>query len=101
MLNKIKEFQRQANKLKRDANSVEEFRLWLEADQKMIELNAGIVPSTIKQVDEVYSRFKGAKNDLTKLYHELKGEDAVDLSAVLTSMDKAMEGLETLLQRYA
>jgi hypothetical protein len=31
MLSKIKEFQRQANELKRDENSVDEFRLWLEA----------------------------------------------------------------------
>jgi hypothetical protein len=93
MKNKIKEFKRDAAIAKRDHNSISELKVWLKADNT--------IPSAVKEVDRAYVELKEVKNKLTKIFHELSGEDAVDGSTVLEQLNKAMENMETLLSRYA
>lgn len=92
MLNKIQRFQKDAKIAQRDPNSIDEFKLWLKADT---------IPTAVKDVDRDYVKLKDVKNSLTKIFHELAGEDAVDGAEVLDQITKALENMETLLARYA
>ncbi len=92
MLNKIQQFQKDAKLTQRDPNSIDELKLWLKADT---------IPTAVKDVDREYVKLKDVKNCMTKLYHELAGEDATDCSEVLGQLDKALENMEVMLARYA
>lgn len=96
MLNKIEQFKKDAQLAQRDPNSIDEFKLWLNAGKK-----ADTIPTAVKEVDREYIKLKDVKNCMTKLYHELSGEDATDCSEVLGQLDKALENMEVLLERYA
>lgn len=63
MLTKIKEFQKQARSLGRDENNIEEFKLWLEANEK----SASAVNEWGKRVSPIHEK-------LVELYDELKDE---------------------------
>lgn len=93
MMIKIKEFKRDASLAKRDINSISELKLWLKADC--------LIPDAVKEVDKLYVELKELKHRMTKIFHSLEGEDAVDLDPAMDQLDKALENLETMLSRYA
>jgi hypothetical protein len=93
MQNKIKRFKRDAGLAKRDGNSISELKMWLQADN--------LIPTAVKDSDKAYVELKEIKHKLTQLYHDLQGEDAVDMSSAMEQLDKALESMETMLTRYA
>jgi hypothetical protein len=92
-MTKITQFKRDAAIAKRDINSIGELKLWIKADN--------LIPEAVKEVDKIYISLKELKHKMTKIFHSLEGTDAVDSSATMGQLDKALENLETLLSRYA
>jgi hypothetical protein len=92
MLNKIKEFQRQANELKRDPNSLSEFKLWLDAQTKTAASDTVKAIFTLEirdddtgyPVDVDYSEYEEMMEKLEQILMRAryKGEG---LNAVITS----------------
>jgi len=93
VLSKIEQFKRDAVIANRDNNSISELKLWVEADH--------LIPGPVKESDQLYIDLKELKHKMTKIFHSLEGTDAVDGSAVLEQLNKALENMETMLQRYA
>lgn len=73
--------------------SPDELKMWVKADC--------LIPDAVKEADALYIELKESKHKLTKLFHDLTGEDSVDAKGAMEQLDKALENMETMLQRYA